>query len=936
MAEQHSNESSSTNNISWGSSNSSVELKIKTLDSQIFSFQAEKNMLVSLFKEKIAEKMGIPVGQQRLIFRGKVLKDDHPLSEYHVENGDTLHLVERQLAQPQASSSAGTGEANGNSNNRGSDGSAGSGRNRVGQISHSVVLGTLNFGDQGEGVVPDMSQVIGAFLNSIGVGGQPTINVSNSTQSSTSAPQRNETDGSHSSMGNQSQTGNQTQSAQSPPGHTSQFSPQVVQIPLTGAAVPLPSFHSPIPDSLRTLSDFVTHMEEALSQNGYQPNASSANTRNIPRVDLPSDMRGLATLEALSIVLRHVGQLLGNHAINALSHIAGRLEQERDSSDPTVREQIQRESAQVGHAMQHLGALLLELGRTMLTLRMGQSPVQSSINAGPAVYISSSGPNPIMVQPFPLQTSSMFSGSNLPPNPTTLGPVGIGSAPRHINIHIHAGTSLAPVIPGVDSRASTGEGTQGERSSNTGSGSMRVLPVRNVVAATIPAARPGPSGFALSAQPAFYIPTSQPPSDSSLPNVLTEVNSRMRNFVGNVQGENQVASGNNSGNEPPNNVAVGGAAYPTVTLPVATAEREGQQPQPQSAEASKNDMTAAVVSSKEDASSCVVGATSCSSGEPTVKSDDATGSGSGSSGNSTKPVPLGLGLRGLEHKRRFRQPQSPVQSADSETTSTPPDQQLNTRTVGQHLLQSFASRNSATNRIQANEAPSINPVVGNSRSSGGQGSDDPLDTANAVSQVLQSPALNGLLAGFSEQTGVGSPDVLRNMLQQLTQSPQIMNTVSQIAQQVDSQDLGNMFSGLGGGQSGGIDLSQMVQQMMPVVSQALSRGSNAPQPFPVVEPQSQTDHGGRRSRETNKPSDQDFQINMQQVAQMVEQCDSPGDIFHAVVENAVQLHGGGRNPEDLLDELCCDEDLANEYAQMLQRDIHRHLEGNSSKNADSS
>lgn len=36
-------------------------------------------------------------------------------------------------------------------------------------------------------------------------------------------------------------------------------------------------------------------------------------------------------------------------------------------------------------------------------------------------------------------------------------------------------------------------------------------------------------------------------------------------------------TGNNSGNEPPNNVAVGGAADPTVTLPVATAKREGQQ-----------------------------------------------------------------------------------------------------------------------------------------------------------------------------------------------------------------------------------------------------------------------------------------------------------------------------------------------------------------------
>lgn len=86
---------------------------------------------------------------------------------------------------------------------------------------------------------------------------------------------------------------------------------------------------------------------------------------------------------------------------------------------------MQTESVLIGQAMQHLGALLLELGRTILTLRMGQSPVcpfllllvakhflkmlflqslncslqaESSVNAGPAVYISPTGPNPIMVQ----------------------------------------------------------------------------------------------------------------------------------------------------------------------------------------------------------------------------------------------------------------------------------------------------------------------------------------------------------------------------------------------------------------------------------------------------------------------------------------------------------------------------------------------------------
>jgi hypothetical protein len=43
------------------------------------------------------------------------------------------------------------------------------------------------------------------------------------------------------------------------------------------------------------------------------------------------------------------------------------------------------------------------------------------------------------LQPFPFQASSLFGGSVPQSNPVTFGPVGIGNAPRHINIHIHAG-----------------------------------------------------------------------------------------------------------------------------------------------------------------------------------------------------------------------------------------------------------------------------------------------------------------------------------------------------------------------------------------------------------------------------------------------------------------------------------------------------------------
>lgn len=44
MANQHSSEGSSSGNVAGESSDSTVEINIKTLDSQIYSFQVEKNV----------------------------------------------------------------------------------------------------------------------------------------------------------------------------------------------------------------------------------------------------------------------------------------------------------------------------------------------------------------------------------------------------------------------------------------------------------------------------------------------------------------------------------------------------------------------------------------------------------------------------------------------------------------------------------------------------------------------------------------------------------------------------------------------------------------------------------------------------------------------------------------------------------------------------
>ncbi|KAJ8538158.1 hypothetical protein K7X08_014698 [Anisodus acutangulus] len=845
MADQQAVEGSSTSNDSGGSSESTVELNIKTLDSQTYTFNVDKNMQVSALKDKIASQIGVPVEQQRLIFRGKVLKDNHLLSEYHVENGDTLHLVLRQ-SQSQPSSGSSTGAANTNNVNRGPEPqpTAGGSRNRIGQISHSVVLGTFNVGDQGEGVMPDLNRVIGAVLNTVGIGnmtgGQlPGVQVS----APVPRPQGNES---------LSQPGSQ----QSGQAFAGQSLPQVVQIPL-GAAIAVPSINLPIPDSLHTLTEFMNRMELVFSQNGYPPNQSSNTAADPPAVQLPTNSHGLSTPEALSTVLHHAERLFGGHVIASLSHIAGRLERERISSDPAVRGQLQTESVLIGQAMQHLGALLLELGRTILTLRMGQSPAESSVNAGPAVYISPTGPNPIMVQPFPLQTSSFFGGSAaVPPNPGTFGALGIGNAPRHVNIHIHA----------VGARATNGDGSQGERGNGTDSGQSR--PVGNIMATAVP---PRPAVISVSSIP-------QPGQSEGPSGQERSILSGAENDTVSTQLDVSSASG---------------MTVPEPLLAHDVPGREDKMSQGQSSEMSH---------SKAEASASAGGAQR--SGQELGSPDESSS------------VPLGLGFGGLHLKRRTMQSTPHGNNADGSTSNNP--NELPKRD-GQQVLQSLAALAARGNETAMPSGTRSDRRVMGTIGTGNPNVDGQSEIVDAMSSVLQSPALNSLLSGVSQQTGAGSPDLLRNMMQQLTQSPAMMNTVSQIAQQIDTQDLGSMFSGQGGG---GMDLSRMFQQMMPIVSQALGGISAVPQ---------QISNSAQRSGENAtvrgaSPTAVNFQVDLHEVAQGIENNSPPVEILRSLVQSTESFHHNGSTDQSLVDELCSAEGLANEFMQMLRNDVSQRFQ----------
>ncbi|RXI06354.1 hypothetical protein DVH24_018396, partial [Malus domestica] len=76
-----------------------VELKLQYRNPRVvsngskFSSQIGLESTVGSFKEVLSPKCNIPANQQRLIYKGRILKDDQTLQSYGLEADHTLHMV---------------------------------------------------------------------------------------------------------------------------------------------------------------------------------------------------------------------------------------------------------------------------------------------------------------------------------------------------------------------------------------------------------------------------------------------------------------------------------------------------------------------------------------------------------------------------------------------------------------------------------------------------------------------------------------------------------------------------------------------------------------------------------------------------------------------------------------------------------------------------
>ncbi|KAH0870278.1 hypothetical protein HID58_077300 [Brassica napus] len=383
-----------------------VDINIKTLDSQTHTLRVDKCVPVPALKEQIASVTGVVTEQQRLICRGQVMKDDQLLSAYHVEDGHTLHMVVRQPISPLSEGLTGNAAA---------DPAASAGDQPSGQRSR-VLVGSFNI-DQADGVYSDLGQIVSAVLGSLGI---------------------SNTEGGGNGMEGIDSMGPLLESLTRSSGGRS-VTPNEADQTSTPLASSQPAV---IPDSLSTLSEYLNHLRQEFAANGSNANNLQVPVNSMGNVQESASTTGESRIPRpshLAEVLQSTRQLLTGEVADCLSNLSRQLVDHVNVTDPSTRRLCQSNMIQSGTLLENLGISLMELGRTTMMLRLGQTPDDAVVNAGPAVFISPTGGNPLPSHSSRTGTST----GGLQAGTTHSSPFGgqsVTSTPRNIEIRIRTGS----------------------------------------------------------------------------------------------------------------------------------------------------------------------------------------------------------------------------------------------------------------------------------------------------------------------------------------------------------------------------------------------------------------------------------------------------------------------------------------------------------------
>ncbi|KAF3934146.1 Ubiquilin [Dactylellina cionopaga] len=131
-----------SSNVDNDKDEETISFTVKSIADTKIPITVSRFLSVAELKQKLAEPSSIPADRQRLIYSGRVLKDDNTVDSYKIQNGHTVHLVKGAASTASAARGAvGGSSASTSGTATGAGGSGGGAPNPTPQLP-SMAAGT--------------------------------------------------------------------------------------------------------------------------------------------------------------------------------------------------------------------------------------------------------------------------------------------------------------------------------------------------------------------------------------------------------------------------------------------------------------------------------------------------------------------------------------------------------------------------------------------------------------------------------------------------------------------------------------------------------------------------------------------------------------------------------------------------------------------------